>query len=59
MSITAIIIIVLTVGNVIAGIILLRQSATKFNLTKEQLKTIKERNEQLDREDKEEEKNNI
>jgi uncharacterized protein HemX len=51
MSITAIILIVLALGMVFGGVLLLKQSAKKFNLTDEQLKDIKARNIQLDKED--------
>ena len=53
MSITAIIIIVLAIGIIVGGILLLKNSAQKFNLTAEQLIKIKKRNEILDKEDKE------
>jgi hypothetical protein len=43
MSFTAILIIVIAVGSVIAGILLLKQSASKFNLTGEQQQKIKDR----------------
>jgi hypothetical protein len=53
MSITAIIIIVLAIGIIVGGILALKNSARKFNLTTEQLINIKKRNEVLDKEDKE------
>lgn len=40
MTLTTLLIIVITVGSVIAGILLLKQSARKFNLTNEQQKKI-------------------
>ncbi len=52
MTITAIIIITLAIGAIIGGILLIKKSAIKFNLTPEQLKKIKERNEELDKNDK-------
>jgi len=51
MSITAIIIILLALGLILGGILLLKKSAKKFNLTDEQLKKIKERNQALDKEE--------
>jgi len=54
MSATAIIIILLAVGTVFSGILLLKQSAKKFDLTEEQLKKIKERNEKQNEEEQEE-----
>jgi len=50
----AIILIIFALGSIIGGILLLRKSAKKFNLTAEQLKAVKERNEQIDKQDKEE-----
>ena len=47
----AIIISILALGIIIGGILLLKKSATKFNLTPEQLEKIKQRNEALDKED--------
>lgn len=52
MSITAVIIITLSIGIIVGGILLLKKSSTKFNLTPEQLDKIKKRNEQLDKEQK-------
>ncbi len=54
MSITAIIITALAIGIIVGGIIVLKKSAHKFNLTAEQLADIKKRNEELDKEEKEE-----
>ncbi|MCW8832382.1 MAG: DUF2897 family protein [Colwellia sp.] len=48
---TAIIITVLALGIVVGGILLLKKSAKRFNLTPEQLEKIKQRNEALDKED--------
>jgi hypothetical protein len=47
----AIIISILALGIIIGGVLLLKKSATKFNLTPEQLEKIKQRNEALDKED--------
>ena len=43
MTFTTILIIVIAVGSVFAGILLLKQSASKFELTDEQQQKIKER----------------
>ncbi len=51
MTFTAIIIIAIAIGVIIAGVTILKKSAVKFNLTPEQLKKIKERNEELDNEE--------
>jgi len=51
MSTLAIIVFVLVFGMLIGGIMQLLKSAKKFNLTDEQLKRIKERNKQLDKEE--------
>lgn len=53
MSITAVLIAVLALGIIVGGILVLKKSARKFNLTAEQLTKIKKRNEALDKEDKE------
>ena len=44
MTFTAVIIITLAVGSIVSGILLLKQSAKKFDLTPEQLARIKARN---------------
>lgn len=54
MSLTAIIITALALGIIVGGIYVLKKSARKFNLTPEQLKKIKQRNEMLDKEEQEE-----
>ena len=54
MSLTEIIITALALGIIVGGIYVLKKSARKFNLTAEQLKKIKERNEILDKEEQEE-----
>ena len=51
MSVIAIIIIALAIGIIVGGILLLKKSAAKFNLTPEQLAKIKKRNETLDKEE--------
>lgn len=51
MSLTVIFIIVIALGTIISGIILLKQSATKFNLSEKQLNDIKARNKAIDKED--------
>ncbi|HBY86055.1 MAG TPA: DUF2897 domain-containing protein [Colwellia sp.] len=55
MSITAIIITALAIGIIVGGILVIKKSAHKFNLTAEQLADIKKRNEELDKEEKEQE----
>jgi hypothetical protein len=52
MSATAIIIITLAIGIIIGGVLVLKNSARKFNLTPEQRDKIKKRNEALDEEEK-------
>ena len=54
MSLTEIIITALALGIIVGGIYVLKKSARKFNLTAEQLKKIKQRNEMLDKEEQEE-----
>ncbi|WP_082627259.1 DUF2897 family protein [Colwellia sp. TT2012] len=56
MSLIAIIIITLAIGIILGGILLLKKSARKFNLTAEQLAKIKQRNERLDKEEQEQNK---
>ncbi len=53
MSFTAIIISLLALGIIVAGVLLLKKSARKFNLTAEQLDKIKKRNQQLNELEKE------
>lgn len=55
MSAIAIIIITLAIGIIVGGILLLKKSATKFNLTAEQLANIKQRNEALDKKEQDRE----
>ena len=47
-------IVIISFGVIVSGILLLKQSAKKFNLTDEQLKEIEQRNQQLDKRDNEE-----
>ncbi|WDE13377.1 DUF2897 family protein [Thalassomonas haliotis] len=54
MSITAVIIMLLCLGLIAGGILLLKKSAKKFHLTGQQLKDIKARNQQLEKEEQEE-----
>ena len=49
MSSSAIIFIILALGIIMGGILLLKKSAKKFDLTPEQLKKIKQRNHALDK----------
>lgn len=51
MSVGEIILTVLILGIIIGGVLVLKKSAKKFNLTDEQLKKIKRRNEDLDKTD--------
>lgn len=53
MSITEIIMTILILGMIIGGILLLKKSAKKFDLTPEQLEKIKKRNTELEEQDKE------
>ncbi|MBL4900607.1 MAG: DUF2897 family protein [Colwellia sp.] len=52
MSLTVIIFIVLALGIIIGGILVLKKSARKFDLTPEQLERIKKRNKELDEKEK-------
>jgi len=52
MSLTGIIIILIALGLIISGVLLLKQSAKKFDLSEEQLKDIKKRNIEQDKEEK-------
>ncbi|WP_281556708.1 DUF2897 family protein [Thalassomonas sp. RHCl1] len=54
MSITGVIILLLCLGMIIGGILLLKKSAKKFNLTEQQLKDIKARNQELEKEEQQE-----
>jgi len=53
MSLTALIITALAIGIIVGGILLIKKSAHKFNLTAEQLSNIKKRNEALDKKEQE------
>ncbi|MDX2368959.1 MAG: DUF2897 family protein [Colwellia sp.] len=57
MSLSVIILISLALGIILGGVLLLKKSARKFDLTDEQLKKIKKRNNELDKEDREDGKN--
>ncbi len=47
MSLTATVLIILALGIIISGVLLLKKTARKFNITNEQLENIKRRNEEL------------
>lgn len=53
MDISLLLILLLALGIIVSGILLLKQSARKFDLTDEQLADIKKRNKALDEEEKE------
>jgi len=53
MSLSVIILITLALGIIIGGILLLKKSARKFDLTTEQLENIKKRNKELDEKEQE------
>jgi len=55
MSLTAILITALAIGIIVGGILVLKKSAHKFNLTAEQLTKIKKRNAALDKQEKDQE----
>lgn len=52
MSLSEIMLTILTLGIILGGVLLLKKSAKKFNLTPEQLEKIKKRNNDLDKADK-------
>ncbi|WP_083690148.1 DUF2897 family protein [Colwellia sp. UCD-KL20] len=52
MSLTGIIIAVIALGLIVSAVLLLKQSAKKFDLTEEQLKKIEARNALLEKEEK-------
>ncbi|REL34963.1 DUF2897 family protein [Thalassotalea euphylliae] len=56
MNIEQLLILVLALGVIWGGILLLKQSAKKFNLTDEQKRKIKERQAAWEKEEKEEDK---
>lgn len=49
MTITTVIIIALVFGAIVGGILVLKKTARKFDLSQEQLNAIKKRNEALDK----------
>ena len=51
MSVSVIILIALALGIIVGGVMVLKKSAKKFDLTKKQLKDIKERNVAMDTSD--------
>ncbi|RHW75024.1 DUF2897 family protein [Colwellia sp. RSH04] len=51
MSISTILIIIIAVGIIVGGVLVLKQSAKKFNLTDEQLKNTKARNKEIEEEE--------
>jgi len=53
MSLSELILITLALGIIIGGILLLKKSARKFDLTTEQLENIKKRNKELDKKEQE------
>jgi hypothetical protein len=53
MSLSVIILITLALGSIVGGILLLKKSARKFDLTTEQLENIKKRNKELDEKEQE------
>lgn len=53
MSFSIIILISLALGIILGGVLLLRKSARKFDLTTEQLDRIKKRNKAIDEQEKE------
>ncbi|XPF94172.1 DUF2897 family protein [Colwellia sp. RE-S-Sl-9] len=55
MSLIGIIIAVIALGLIVSAVLLLKQSAKKFDLTEEQLQKIEARNTELEKEEKKEE----
>jgi len=53
MTFTTLLIIVIALGTIVSGIMLLKRSAKKFNLSDEQLEKIKQRNKAQDEKDDE------
>jgi hypothetical protein len=53
MSLTVVILISLALGIILGGVLLLRKSARKFDLTTEQLERIKKRNKAIDEKEQE------
>ncbi|WP_159819411.1 DUF2897 family protein [Colwellia sp. 20A7] len=56
MSLFGIVITVIALGSIIGSVYFIRKTAQKFNLTPEQLEKVKKRNDELDKEEEEEEK---
>jgi len=56
MSLIGVIFIVIALGIIAGAVLLIKQSAKKFNLTEEQLKDINQRNEAFKKEEQDEEK---
>jgi len=54
MSFSAIVIIILAIASILAGVLLLKKSAKKFDLTPEQLEEIKKRNKAIDKQEESE-----
>ena len=54
MTVLGIVVSLLSIGIIFGGFLMLRKSAKKFNLTPEQLETIKKRNEALDKQEQQE-----
>lgn len=54
MSFSAIAIIILAIASILAGVLLLKKSAKKFDLTPEQLEEIKKRNKAIDKQEESE-----
>ena len=54
MLFTGIIIAIIALGIIVSAVLLLKQSAKKFNLTDEQLKNIKKRNSDIEKEEQKE-----
>lgn len=53
MSLSVIVLISLALGIIIGGVLVLKKSAKKFDLTSEQLESIKKRNKELDEKEQE------
>jgi uncharacterized membrane-anchored protein YhcB (DUF1043 family) len=53
MSLIVIIVITLALGIIVGGVLVLKKSARKFDLTTEQLENIKKRNKELDKKEQE------
>jgi hypothetical protein len=54
MSITTAIISLLILGIIVGGLLVIKKTAKKFNLTEQQLERIKERNKVLDKKEQQE-----